>query len=287
MDMVQDESYGSNDGGSKVHHSVNESTDFTSRVLQVLGEIPQIILSSGKDADFAIDQSFARVGTLINASRVYLLLEEKDGRYLRNTHEWVNENVGPVMYSWPLYDFEFDIPSMKHLIANHDLYYCHTSAMPLDLSQVFTKQGVRTFIMSPVYRDNAKVGLVGADFCERERDDCETIAPVFRYLAGLVAMALEKKQHQLLLSKVGALRSIIHEIEPMLRGRELEEFNQAAKSTKPITLLDAERRIIIETLELYKGNKLKTAKHLGLTWPSLDRRCKKLGIEVRKKNGKA
>ncbi|MCC8164873.1 MAG: helix-turn-helix domain-containing protein [Planctomycetes bacterium] len=169
------------------------------------------------------------------------------------------------MYSWPLYDFEFDIPSMKNLIANYDIYYGHTSAMPLDLSQVFTKQGVRTFIMSPVYRDNAKVGLVGADFCERERDDCEIIAPIFRHLAGLVAMALEKKQHQLLLSKVSALRSIIHEIEPMLRGHELEEFNQAAKATKPITLLDAERRIIIETLELYKGNKLKTAKHLGLT----------------------
>ncbi|MCC8116016.1 MAG: hypothetical protein LIP18_02500, partial [Planctomycetes bacterium] len=200
MDMVQDESHSSNDGDTQARQSVPEHADFTSRALQVLGELPQIIFSSGKDADYAIDQSFARVGTLINASRVYLLLEEKDGRYLRNTHEWVNENVGPVMYSWPLYDFEFDIPSMKHLIANYDLYYGHISSLPLDLSQVFSKQGVRTFIMAPVYRDDAKVGLVGADFCEREREDCETIAPVMRHLAGLVAMALEKKQHQHLLS---------------------------------------------------------------------------------------
>jgi transcriptional regulator with GAF, ATPase, and Fis domain len=49
-----------------------------------------------------------------------------------------------------------------------------------------------------------------------------------------------------------------------------------------MTLLDTERSLIIETLALYNGNKLKAAKHLGLTWPSLDRRCKKLGIEVRK-----
>ena len=44
-----------------------------------------------------------------------------------------------------------------------------------------------------------------------------------------------------------------------------------------------ERSTILDALELYQGNRMQAARHLGLTWNALNRRCKKLGIDVKKR----
>lgn len=256
--------------------------EFIETVLATMGEIPALVLASGNDVDFAIDESLAKIGTLFSASRVYVMLDEKDGRYLRNTHEWVSEKIGPSMFSWPLYDFEHDVPSLKAIITENKLFFAHSRELPNDLNNVMTKQGVLTLVVAPIIRDQKRVGLIGVDFCEEECEYCAEFAHVLPYFAGIVGLALERKQFQLLRSKLANIRETIVPIEQYLTGHQTDE-PAPARPNKPTTLLDAERRIIIETLELYNGNKLKTAKHLGLTWPSLDRRCKKLGIEARRK----
>ena len=43
-------------------------------------------------------------------------------------------------------------------------------------------------------------------------------------------------------------------------------------------LEEGERRLIVEALNLYNGNKTRAAAHLGIKWAALDRRCRKLGI---------
>jgi len=256
--------------------------EFVESALAVIGEIPALIITSGSNMDYAIDESLARIGSLFSASRVYVMLDEKDGKYLRNTHEWVSSKIGPTMFSWPLYDYEYDLPSLKKIISENEVFFGHSRDMPQDLNHVLSKQGVLTFIVAPLHRDNKRTGLVGMDFCENECEYCHEFVEILHYLANLIGIALERKQFQLMRSKLVAIRETISPIDQFLEGHQ-EEVPAPQKTNKPTTLLDAERRIIIETLELYNGNKLKTAKHLGLTWPSLDRRCKKLGIEVRRR----
>lgn len=263
---------------------LKDRSEFAEKALQVIGKLPALILSSGGNVDFAIDEALARVGALFNSSRVYVMLDEKDGKYLRNTHEWVNQKTGPVMFSWPLYDYEYDLPSLKKIISEHDVYLGHARNMPDDLSRVLGKQGVLSFIVAPIKRDETRIGLVGMDFCESECDCPAEFVDILHYLSGLVALALERKHFQVMRGKLSVIRDSVCDLEPLLEGMSEEESpSSGGRQSKPTTLLDAERRIIIETLELYNGNKLKTAKHLGLTWPSLDRRCKKLGIEVRRR----
>ena len=258
--------------------------DFLKNALSILKNLPSLIVSSGKNADTAINEALTRVGTLIGASRAYVMLHEKEDKYLRNTHELVNQRIGPVMFSWPLYDYEYDIPSLKKIIANDTVFYGHTRDLPGDLNTVLSKQGVKSILIAPVVKDRVAIGMVGADFCEIECDFSEPFAEVLQCLAGLVALALERKQQLTILGKLMQIRDTMTELSPLLEGRApMEEPSVGIQGGRPTTLLDAERKLIIETLEMYNGNKLKTAKHLGLTWPSLDRRCKKLSIEVRRK----
>lgn len=255
---------------------------FAEKVLGVVTELPEVILSSGTNVDYAIDECLARIGTLFSASRVYVMMDEKDGKYLRNTHEWVNHKIGPVMFSWPLYDYEYDLPSLKKIISEHNVFFGHSRDMPQDLHNVMGKQGVLSFILSPLVRDSNRIGLVGMDFCENECTYCHEFSSVLHHLAGLLSIVLERKQYHAMRGKMTTIKRCVDELSPVL-AEEGEDEGPTIKVGKPTTLIDAERRIIVETLELYNGNKLKTAKHLGLTWPSLDRRCKKLGIEVRKR----
>lgn len=256
---------------------------FAEKALQVLGEFPEMIISSRMNSDYVIDEALLRIGTLYDASRVYVILDEKDGKYLRNTHEWVNSRIGPAMFSWPLYDYEYDIPSLKKIINENDVYFGNTSELPADLNTVLTKQGVLSFILASLIRDGTRIGLVGMDFCESTKEITPLQAEVLRYFARMISITLERKQLQIMRTKLMNIRECIQTIEPFIALNAADESDATLNPAKPTTLLDAERRIITETLELYNGNKLKTAKHLGLTWPSLDRRCKKLGIEARKK----
>lgn len=258
--------------------------EFMEEALKVIGNIPALILSSDANMDATIDEALFRVGSLFSASRVYIMLNEKDGRYLRNTHEWVNDRVGKSIFSWPIYDCEYDVPSLKKIITEYKVFFGHSREMPQDLSHVLAKQGIQSFVVSPVVLDNKTAGIVGMDFCEEECEFQHEFAMIIHYLAGMISVALERKRYIAVRNKVAAVTSILSGLDPAPDMAPPDDLQQAdSRQPKPITLLDAERRIIIETLEIYNGNKLKTAKHLGLTWPSLDRRCKKLGIEVKRK----
>ncbi len=256
---------------------------FARQALQVVNSLPSLLLDSGMNPDYAIDESLARVGRLFGASRAYVMLDEKGGKYLRNTHEWVNESIGPTMFSWPLYDYEYDIPSMKNIITENQVFFGHTKDMPQDLLHVLGKQGVASFILSPILRDGKRSGLVGLDFCTGECNDPGEHTNIVINLAGVVALALERKQYQTLRKKIYTICNTLSDIELGHMDEQGEDLTSPPQPGKPSTLIDVERRYIIETLELYNGNKLKAAKHLGLTWPSLDRRCKKLGIVARRK----
>ncbi|MCD8350341.1 MAG: hypothetical protein LUC93_07005 [Planctomycetaceae bacterium] len=253
------------------------------KALELLGQLPSLLVNASGSVDACIDDMLSRVGTLLNGSRSFVMLDEKDGKYLRNTHEWLNPSTGAAMFSWPLYDYEYDIPSLKGFLEESDLYFGRTRDMPQDMEYVLKKQGVGSILIAPVRRDGKRIGIAGVTFRDTDYTPQPECRPVVLALAGLVGLALEKKGYGLLRGKLAVIQKCVADVGPYIAETVGDEETPDSRAAKPTTLIDAERRIIIETLEIYNGNKLKTAKHLGLTWPSLDRRCKKLGIEVRRR----
>lgn len=258
-------------------HSNQPSTEATTLLL----ELPVIVASTTGRPDAAIDLCLARTGAQLDASRLYVMLNENKQRYLRNTHEWVNSQPDLPSLSWPLYDYDHDLPSLKNILNENEILAGHFDSLPPDLQQILHRQGVQSIVVARMVRDGEIIGLVRADYCSRRCDSFDEPATVLRYLANVIVVALERKE-------LYKLRLQLQAISNVLSNQSISEHPQdktliTVKDGRPVTLQDAERRIIVETLELYNGNKLKTARHLGLTWPSLDRRCKKLGIEVRKR----
>ena len=256
---------------------LDTTRNMTNTYLRLLSELPSNLMYGGMDLDITINQALHNIGSTLDVSRAYVMLDERDGRYLRNTHEWVQDSVAPAVHSWPLHDYEYDIPSLKPLLENKSVFAGNTKDLPKDLNLVLAKQDVVSFMFSPMLRDGNWVGLVGLDFCRGERRWTEEEEHVLRIIADLICIALERKQYLTIRKKLDNINVILSEtayVDDNVRVHPV--------AGKPMSLKEYERRIVKETLELYHGNKLRAAKHLGLTWPAMDRRCKKLGINVKK-----
>ena len=268
------------------------NAEFLKKALRLMADASHLLLSGHGTAedhcpkgtpesatDKAINAALAATGELLAVSRVYVMLDEKGGRYLRNTHEWVSSDIGPAMASWPLHDYEQDIPSLKPLMAGKDFTAAHTRDMPPDLLRALSMQGVDSVLFAPLVRNEAWVGLVGFDSCGRERLWRDEEVLVLRHLAGIVAAALERRDYLTTHSKLMRIQEVIAEgdMPSEHKQKEIPEVPESSESLQAV-----ERRMIVETLALYNGNRMRAAKHLGLKWASLDRRCKKLGIAVKK-----
>ena len=260
---------------------------FLKDALRFMAGLPEILLPDGLAAntpqtapkvatDQAITVALAGIGKLLGVSRAYLMLDEEDGRYLRNSHEWVDGKIGPAMYSWPLHDYEKDLPSLKGLMAGKDFYAAHTRDTPPDLHRVLAMQAVDSVLLVPLTQNGVWIGLMGFDVCEQERDWREEEIALLRHLARLAAVALERRGHLAAQVRLARARAVLCEEEASERGL-VPPVPENAQS-----LQTAERSIIVETLNIYQGNRLRAAKHLGLTWAQLDRRCKKLGITMKR-----
>ena len=264
--------------------------EFLKKALRFMANLPELLLPDGPashsshraDAshamtDAGINAALAGIGILLGVSRAYLMLDEADGRHLRNTHEWVADAIGPAMHSWPLYDYEKDLPSMKPLMAGKAFFAGHTRDMPPDLFKVLSMQAVDSVLFVPLLQDGAWIGHMGFDSCGREREWREEEIVMLRHLARLAAVALERRGHLEAQARLARIRAVLEQGEETPRRKAAPPAPE-----KPESLQAVEYRLITETLNLHHGNRLRTAKHLGLTWAQLDRRCKKLGIAVKK-----
>lgn len=228
-------------------------------------------------ANAAITVMLEAVGDFLGVSRVYVMLDEKDGRYLRNTHEWVNHGTGPAMSSWPLHDYERDLPSLKPLLRAKLFLAAHSKDLPSDLERTLHKQGVESVLLVPLLRDGRWIGVTGCDNCGKRRRWNEVEILLMRHLAQTVMFTLERGER-------ADLRYALDRVRQALEGGAQEKPDEVrpprAAETEAVTLNEAERRLISECLHRCRGNKQRAAAQLGLTWAALNRRCKKLNIEI-------
>jgi Transcriptional regulator containing GAF, AAA-type ATPase, and DNA binding domains len=261
--------------------STDKNSERLKETIAFFAETSDIAIKSGINTESAINATLEKLGKLTNASRCCVFLDEKDGAYFRNSYGWVNPNTGAPMFTWGLFDYEYDLPSLKAILESNAPFFGHTDDLPNDMQALFSKYRVRTILLTPLFRDGNRIGFMGIDFCDAICPHIAEYIPVIHHAGSLVSIVLERKQHQIVLAKLNQIRHVVIDAETTINEHGPDDAGQPA-TQRAVTLQDAERRIIIETLEMYNGNKLKAAKHLGLTWPSLDRRCKKMGIDVRK-----
>ena len=273
--------------------SLPRTADFYQKILRLMADLPKLLTgekpprAQGEPRpapDDCLNAALAETGKLLGVSRVYVMLDEKGGRYLRNTHEWVDGKIGPAMHSWPLHDYEKDIPSLRGLMAEQDFFAGHTRDMPPDMQRVLGMQGVDSVLLAPLVRGGMRIGLLGFDSCGEERVWQEEETIVLRHLASLTGLFLERREYVDARRALAGIRDLLDREERRSAAAypTAGSDESSAASGRPFSLQEAERRLILETLDRCRGNKSQAARQLGLKWAALDRRCKKLGIDTRR-----
>lgn len=249
------------------------------KALALFAEIPSIMMLTSTESFEAIKTLLAKVGEFLGVSRVTVMLDEKNGKYLRSTYEWIDRQLNAAAFGWPLYDYD-DIPSLKPLLEGKDAIGCQLREMPNDMQNVLSRQGIDSTLLAPLRKDGEWIGVMSCDMTGGERAWTDLDRTVARAAADTVVFMMERANYQAVAKKLEAVYAVLTDTPRVREYTRAVEAAPPADPAKPMTLKEAEKRIIRETLEMYHGNKLRTAKHLGLTWPALDRRCKKLGIKV-------
>lgn len=257
--------------------------DFPDGVVALMEQIWQTAFSDSRSnsVDAVINRMLASVGKFTGVSRAYVMLDE-NATLLRNTHEWVDGTAGPAMFSWPLHDYGRDIPSLKPMLEKLPYLGSHTRNMPPDLVNVLSRQAVDSVLLAPLIMDGKWIGLTGLDSCGREREWTEVEIRLIHFLGTTVTILLERKR---LLERSEMLDRVLAVVRGLPDAPPAVQTAPAVPApTVPLTIAEAERRAIVEAITFCAGNKMHAAKLLGLTWPALNRRCKKFGITVDRNN---
>ena len=168
-------------------------------------------------------------------------------------------------------------------MAERDFFAGHTRDMPPDMQRVLGMQRVDSVLLAPLWRDGARIGLLGFDSCGAERAWQEEEITILRHLAGLTSLFLERREYAGARRVLAGIRNLLdRESGGSAAATEHGQGGSPEAFDRSLSLQEAERRLIVETLDRCRGNKSQAARQLGLKWAALDRRCKKLGIEPRK-----
>lgn len=238
--------------------------------------LPALLLEGDgktRSVNDAIRAALEGLGRALCVSRAYVMFDDRDGRYMRNTHEWVNGDTEPAMYTWPLYEHARDIPTLKPMLEADGVIAAHTRDLPEDQRRVLAIQLVDSVLLVSIRRQGRWIGLLGVDMCGRERVWTDEEIAVMRFMAPLIDACLERDRYAAMREMLEGLRVFLNDscdpdpnvTDPRLKPRE--------------TLEEAERRMIADALEICDGNIQQAAIHLGLSWYAMKRRCKLYGFK--------
>lgn len=139
--------------------------------------------------------------------------DDKEGRHLRNTHEWVNRDTGPAMHSWPLHDYEYDLPSLKPLMKARDFLAAHTGDLPPDMEEILRRQAVDSVLLVPLLRGGQWIGLTGFASCGKKRQWNGEEILLLRHLAHAAVFALDRGECRALRDRLDRVRVALAENE--------------------------------------------------------------------------
>ena len=154
---------------------------------KILSDISSKFIGTN-DIDATIIESFSKLASLNQASRVYLFMINKENGTISNTHEWCNEGVLSQKYmlqNLPMSEFPWWVEKFSH---EEFIHISDVSAMETDEKEILEKQGIKSLLIIPVTIKQSFVGFIGFDnviasdrWSKDDIDLLSTTSSVFSY----------------------------------------------------------------------------------------------------------
>ncbi|MCL2030521.1 MAG: EAL domain-containing protein [Oscillospiraceae bacterium] len=139
---------------------------FSPALHRLLNQCTHILLHH-KDIDLALQEVLELVGTHMDVSRTYAFHYDGENFYT-NTHEWCADGISPqkdILVRVRAPDSLLTALSQDGILLSSDI-----SALPADVAEEFTRQGIKSVAIIPLWDGNVLTGFIGFDDCLHHRD---------------------------------------------------------------------------------------------------------------------
>lgn len=178
-----------------------------------------MVLLGGETYDDALKQSLSSLGQYYGFERTTIFEDSKDGKVVQNTYEWVDEGVKPFMKDMGEISYE-KIPSFIKMILQAGLIAeKQITSLPEDLKHLFEQRGAKAILMIPLYIGSERIGFVGFEDTNEERERTNEEIETLRVIASMIAETYRKKKdYDQFKEKLQELDSI----NKLMLGREVK-----------------------------------------------------------------
>ena len=189
-----------------IHQDISEQKETELHLYQkleqekIISEISSDFINTS-NIDNSIIGAFAKLGALVEASRVYLFMIDAKNETMSNTHEWCAEGVSAEkdeLQNLPLSIFPW---WMEKLYNKEIINISDVSKMPLEAKveqEILESQNIKSVLVLPVYSESKLIGFVGFDnvmtnsfWSER---DCQALLLIADILSNAIIRKLNEEK---------------------------------------------------------------------------------------------
>ena len=191
---------------SGIHQDISEQKETELQLYQkleqekVISEISSDFINTS-NIDNSIIGAFAKLGALVEASRVYLFMIDAKNETMSNTHEWCAEGVSAEkdeLQNLPLSIFPW---WMEKLYNKEIINISDVSKMPLEAKveqEILESQNIKSVLVLPVYSESKLIGFVGFDNVMTNsfwsEKDCQALLLIADILSNAIIRKLNEEE---------------------------------------------------------------------------------------------
>ncbi|MFZ4580435.1 MAG: ATP-binding protein [Myxococcota bacterium] len=178
----------------RAEHEASYRAKFESHLRELTTEFVDI---TTRGVDEVVNESLGRIGTFIDADRVYVFQFDANHQLMDNTHEWCAPGITPEIENLR------DVPCsifprwVVELEALRDIRISSVADLPQDWAaerEILQPQGIQSLIVVPMIHVGALLGFVGFDSVRSKRVWQDFEAHMLRFMAHLIGSAIQRNR---------------------------------------------------------------------------------------------
>lgn len=170
---------------------------YQAEILQAIAKTSDLLINF-ENLNHVINQSFAMVGEVVAADRVYYFKKNKaTGKYVQKA-EWVNAGIKSQIDNLELQDLDSTLyPELKEPLEKGQPYYLYCHEMhACAFKQHLLEQGILSILNIPLKIKGEVYGFIGFDDCTLNRTWTKDEISLLESLTKNLSNAIEKEQNQ-------------------------------------------------------------------------------------------
>lgn len=152
----------------------------------------------------AINATLRDIGILSVVSRSYIFSISDDNKYISNTHEWNEENIGTRVHKLQNLELSRFPWLISQLLNGNIIHISNTNKLPenaIATKEFLELQNIKSVLIYPIYVKSKFFGFIGFDNVNFEREWNDTDFSLLSITSQIIGNALERDKFEVLIKE--------------------------------------------------------------------------------------